>query len=307
MDLHPTTVVEYESPDGEVFILAGPRAGNYGTYFGKGEVSGLFDPVVKVHVQDIGTLPGARPGGKPKYLHRELQFNVETLNEEGNSSWLRRDSMWRKAWSFTRPGKLRVITQESGVRELTVYLFEQPEIDFSTDPKMRAVVTTTMHIIAYDPFWYEDPIQFDLETITDTTTSGTEDLVFDVHPGDGLSGGLNPTDRPIDLTWALEGTGKYTIPDYSFTNPDLEDRRITLPELLVEDGNLIATSSRRVEQFSTENNTPFWNRMNGVRLLHKVPEYTEACEFTVTATKTPPGRTVSLFLERPWSRPWGLE
>lgn len=306
MDIRPTTVIEYESPDGEVFILAGPRAGNLGVTFAKGELSGFFDPPAKVHVQDIGSAPGSRPGGH-KYLHREMTFAVDIVNESGSKSWLRRDSMWRKAWSFDKSGILRVVTQESGTRELRVCLFEQPEIEMETDPNMRSVNTAVMHVIAYDPFWYEEEVQFDLQTLTDTTASGTEDLTFSVSPSDGVSGGLNPTDRPINLTWVLEGTGKYTIPDYSFEKPELANRRIVLPELVLADGNLTATSSRSVEQFSTTGNTPFWARMNSVRLLHRVPEYTEARDFTVTASKTPPDRTVSLFLERPWSRPWGLE
>lgn len=306
MDLQPTTVVEYEAPDGLTFILAGPRAGNLGVYLGKGDFSGFFDAPVKNHIQSIGSAPGARPGGT-KYLHRELVFPVEIVNEAGSKSWLRRDSMWRKSWSFKKPGILRCITRDSGPRELKVYLMESPEIDFSTDPNMNSINTCIMHAVAYDPFWYEEDIQFDLLTTTNTSTSGSENLTFSVNPEDGKSGGLNPTDRDIVVTWALEGTGKYTIPDYSFDKPGLATRRIVLPMIEVGDGNLIATSSKMVEQFSTSNNTPFWNRMGGVRMLHKIPAYTEAKDFVVTATKTPVGRKVSLFLERPWSRPWGLE
>ncbi|QKT07940.1 hypothetical protein HUN08_12640 [Gordonia sp. X0973] len=307
MDIKPTTVIEYESPDGDVFCLAGPRAGNRGVWLGKGDISGFFDAPTKTHIQEVGTAPGAQLGGT-KYLHREITFNVDILNEKGANDWLTRESRWRKAWSFTKPGILRVITLESGIRELAAYLFEQPEIDFSTDPNMKGINTSTMHVVAYDPFWYEESIEFDLTTQTDTTASGSEDLVFDIHPLDGKSGGLNPTDRPIDLTWVLEGTGKYTIPDYSFEKPALANRRIVLPEIVLADGDVVATSSKRNgPQFSATGGTPYVYRMNGVRLLNKVPEYTDAREFTVTATKTPPGRKVSLFLERPWSRPWGLE
>lgn len=306
MDLNPTTVVEYESPDGEVFILAGPYAGNLGVTLARGEITGWFDLPAKTHIQDIGSIPGARPGGV-KFAHRLIVFGVDIVNENGGNTWLRRDSMWRKGWSYTKPGKLRVTTKESGTRTLYVYLYEAPEIPMEIDPSMRAVNICKMSVIAYDPFWYEDPIQFDLETLTNTVSSGTEDLTFVIGPNDGKSGGLNPTDRPIDLTWVLEGTGKYTLPDYSFTDASMATRRITLPELLITDGDLVGTSSKKVEQFSTTNNTPFWARMNGVRLINKVPEYTESKSFVVTATKTPPGRTVSLFLERPWSRPWGLE
>lgn len=306
MDINPTTVIEYEGHDGEIFTLAGPRAGNKGIWLGRGEVSGLLDPPVKVFDESVGSFAGSRFGGF-RVQRRDVVFAVEVVNESGSKSWIRRDSSWRKAWAYDKPGKLYVTTKESGTRWLRVYLAEPMETKTEIDPNMVEINRTVMHVVAYDPWWYEDDIEFSAETQTDTTVSGTEDITFSISPQDGKSGGLNPTDQKINLTWALEAPGKYIVPDYDFEDPSEAARRISLPEILVSDGDVVATSDRRVEQVSSENNTPIYARMNGVRFLHKVPPYTEAKDFVVTASKTPPGHTVSLFLERPWSRAWGLE
>lgn len=306
MDIKPTTIIEYEGWDGELYRIAGPGAGNQGVYLAPGEVTGLLDPPVKVIDESVGSFAGSR------YVthmvqRRDLVFAVDILNDQGSKSWLRRESQWRKSWSYNKPGKLSVTTKESGTRTLTVFLAEPPETAMPTDPNMNGANITVMSAVAYDPWWYEEPIEISAETAVDTTVTGTEDLVFDVHPGDGVSGGLNPCDIPIDVQWALEGTGKYVVPDYDFEGGDQANRRISLPDLVPADGDLFITSSRRVEQCSTENDTPYWNRMNGVRFLHKIPEWTESKTFTVTASKTPPGRKVTLFLERPWSRAWGMD
>lgn len=306
MEINPTTVIEYEGWDGEVYTLAGPRAGNKGVYLGTGAVTGLLDPPIKAFDESVGSFAGTRYAGY-KVGRRDVTFAVEILNEQGSKSWLRRESAWRKSWSFDKPGILRVTTKESGTRFITCFLAEVPTTEMVTDPTMQEIVRSEMAVVAYDPWWYEEPIQFDLQTQTDTTTSGTEDLVFSISPADGKSGGLNPCDQSINLTWALEAPGKYIVPDYDFEDPEYANRRISMPEILTTDGDVIATSNRRVEQVSSANNTPIYARMNGVRFLNKVPPYTESHDFVVTVSKTPPGHTVSLFLERPWSRAWGLE
>lgn len=306
MDIQPTTIIEYEGWDGEVYRLAGPGAGNAGVYLAAGEVSGLLDPPVKVVDESVGSFAGSRYVSH-QVQRRDLVFGVEIVNDNGSKSWLRRESQWRKSWSYTKPGKFSVTTKESGTRTLTVYLSEAPETVMETDPNMSTMNRTIMSVVAYDPWWYEEAVEIPRVTVTDTTTSGTEDLTFEVTASDGVSGGLNPCDIPIDLEWALEGTGKYVVPDYDLEGGPLATRRISLPEVVAADGGLFVTTSKRVEQCSTDNNTPYWNRMNGVRFLHKVPEYTESATFTVTVSKTPPGRKVTLFLPRPWSRAWGLE
>ena len=306
MDLSPTTVIEYEGPDGDIFTLSGPRAGDQGVYLAKGEVTGLLDPPVRVIDEQVGSFAGSRYVGT-QVERRELVFGVEILNEQGSKSWLKRESLWRKSWSFDRPGKLSVTTKDSGTRYLHVQLLEPPETEMDTDPNMRSVNRSVMTVVAYDPWWYEEPVEIPLTTQLGTTTSGSEELTFSVSPEDMVSGGLNPTDRPIDIVWALEAPGKYTVPDYDLEGGPLATRRIALPSLTNEDGDLRITTSRRVEQTSTRNNTPYWARMNGVRFLHKIPAYTEAHDFVVTVEGAPAGHRVSLILERPWSRAWGLE
>lgn len=258
------TVVELEGVNGEWFTLAGSRAGDKGVYLATG-VSGLFDPPVKAVYEEPGNYPGARYLSH-RILRRDLIFAVHILHDGGNKSWLSRDSEWRKAWAFDRDAKLYVTTPESGTRYLKVRLFESPEVDTETDPTGRTINTVKMVTVAGDPFWYQDDVVYTATTQTDTSFNPTylpwpwpepsipkETLTITVDPEDG-KGGLNPTDQYIFPIWTVPGSAYapaepyvpglpwlgapksraaiWTLPDYSFEEPEQADRRIKLPGLI---------------------------------------------------------------------------
>src|SRR5690606_3791764 len=283
-----------------MFTLAGPGAGSEGVYLATG-VTGLYDPPVKVVYEEPGNYPGAR------YLHhrilrRDVVFGVEILNDV-HGSWLSRDSYWRKAWAYDRDSKLYITTPDSGTRHLKLRLGEQPDISLERDPRGNSINRAGMVCIAGDPFWYEPDKEFFVETLTDTTGGGTETLYITV---DASHGGLNPTDQYIWPRWIVPAPGKPTIPDYSFEDPELANRRIIMPTLLTGEDATIDTDPR-VEQVTAANGAPLWARMNGVRFRHPIPPYTESKTFELTVTGYPPGEVFTLMLPRPWSRPWGLE
>lgn len=417
------TEVWLEGVDGSEWILAGPRAGAQGVHLGTG-VQGLYDAPVQVVDQDHGTFPGAHYVGH-KFLKRELVFGVEILHDgAGPKSWMTRDSAWRKAWAYDKPATMYVRTQY-GTRYLKVWLSEQPEVEMETDPNENTINRCVMTVVAYDPFWYEEPQQFDLYTQLDTTLSGSENLVFDIQ-SDGPGTGVNPTDLDICPQWALQhnpsGNVVYTIPDYSFERGESTDvwtatnpattvphatwttlksftaagtgplnfeidhkwgnhllhlvpetrglrltvngtevakqtqsyttgswnttwktsiqvqqgdvvalqayaegtvytaprtvtilsaaaesaRRIVMTPITPADGDVFVDTDRRTEQVTSRNKTPIWARMNGVRWKNKIPAWTESMRFVVTVSGAPVGTQVTLFLPRPWSRPWGL-
>lgn len=264
------TVVELEGVNGERFTLTGPNAGDRGVYLGTG-VKGIYDPPVKVVVEEPGNYPGARYLNH-RILRRDVVFGVEILHDSkkvggpGPNSWLSRDSEWRKAWAFDRDCKLYVTTEDSGTRYLKLRLFESPEVSTHTDPKLNTINRVAMVCIAYDPFWYEDDVVYEAVTQTDTRFDATDfDFPFDwddlpketltitVDPSDGRFG-LNPTDQAVFLKWTVPGSTEapaepyipgipwlgapqssqtlWALPDYSFEDEEQANRRIRLPGLI---------------------------------------------------------------------------
>ena len=256
------TIVELEGVNGEWFTIAGDNAGDRGVWLATG-VSGLFDPPVKASYEEPGNYPGARYLSH-RVLRRDLIFAVHIMSD-GGETWLSRDSEWRKAWAFDRDCKLYVTTEGSGTRWLKVRLFESPEVDTETDPNGRTLTTVKMVTVAGDPFWYEDDVVYTATTKTDTSFDPavlpwpwpqnipSETLKITVDPDDG-KGGLNPTDQYIFPKWTVPGSSHapsqpyvpgvpwlgaptsrgtvWTLPDYSFEDPDKANRRVKLPPLI---------------------------------------------------------------------------
>lgn len=337
-----TTLVELEGVNGEWFTLAGPGEGDRGVYLGTG-VTGLHDPPVKVVYEEPGNYPGARYLNH-RILRRDIVFGVEILNDAkvGERSWLSRDSEWRKAWAFDRDCKLHITTPDSGHRYLKLRLGESPDVSYFTDPNGLTLNHAAMVCIAGDVFWYEDDVVYSVKTKKDTTFKPKliegdkywdklpkETLTITVDPSDGF-GGLNPTDQYIFPKWTVPGSlskipnfpwpfpdgiaipwdrapfTQFVIPDYSFEDPALADRRLRTPGLIYGE-NCVIDTDPRVEQFSSESGSQVWARTNGVRFRHPIPPWTEKKTFTIDVAGCPKGQIITLRLPRPWSRPWGLE
>ena len=98
----------------------------------------------------------------------------------------------------------------------------------------------------------------------------------------------------------------FLVPDYSFEDDEYADRRIKTPGLVYGE-NAVVNTDRRREQISAENGAPLWARMNAVRFLHMIPEWTPTAHFKVRASGCEPGQRVELRIPRPWTRPWGME
>lgn len=258
------TVVELEGANGEWFNLTD---GDRGVFLAT-DPEGLFDPPVKVVYEEPGNYPGARYLNH-RILRRDITFAVEILHGgSGSSSWLSRDSEWRKAWAFDRDCKLYITTPESGTRHLKLRLGESPEVNMRTDPRMGRINRVAMVCIAGDPFWYENDIICEAYTLEDTTFDPnplpwpwpkaelpSEDITISVFPGDEYnSGGLNPTDNYVFPKWILPASTEkpaepyipslpwlgapnspaaiWTVPDYSFEDDEQSTRRVQLPGLI---------------------------------------------------------------------------
>ncbi|QTF81451.1 minor tail protein [Mycobacterium phage TarsusIV] len=332
------TLVELEGVNGEFFNLT---TGDQGVFLATDVEGCFYDPPVKVVIEEPGNYPGARYLSH-RILKRDIVFGVQILNDAktGPKSWLSRDSEWRKAWAFNRVCKLYVTTPDSGTRYLYLSLFESPKVEMKTDPRGNSINLTVMNCIAYDPFWYEDDKVFEAKTKTDTRfdpSFWTPPWPWEELPKETLrikvgreQGGLNPTNNYIAPKWTVPGSTEkvpnfpwpfppntpipwetapftqFIIPDYSFEDPEFENRRLKLPGLIYGE-NCVIDTDRREEQISSESGSEVWARMNGVRFRNMIPPYTEEREFVIDASGCAPGQVVSLRLPRPWTRCWGLE
>lgn len=259
-----TAVVELEGVNGEWFNLT---TGDRGVFLATDIKGAFFDPPVKAVYEEPGNYPGARYLNH-RVLRRDVTFGVEILNDapSGSKSWLSRDSEWRKAWAFDRDSTLHVTTRQSGTRRLKLRLLESPEVDMRYDPQMNAVNRTVMVCVAGDPFWYEDDVVYSAVTQQNTTFDPnplpwpwpqqqipSETITISVDPSDG-KGGLNPTDQYIFPKWTVPGSTQapaepyvpglpwlgapnspatiWTLPDYSFEDEELANRRLRLPGLI---------------------------------------------------------------------------
>ena len=250
------TIVELEDINGYWWTLAGPQAGDRGVYLGVG-VSGLMDAPVKVVYETPGNWPGSRYLNH-RVLQRDLVFAVEIMDACGES-WLQRDSAWRKAWSYTQDCKLYVTTDD-GRRYLKLRLFEAPEVLTDTDPNIHGINRVGMTCVAGDPFWWEDDHVVSQVTTTDTRFDPAAfgwPLPYDRLPKETITldvPDVNPTDQTIWLKWSVPGSEEapaqpyvpgvpwlgapksrqlvWTVPDYSFTDPNKADRRVRLPGLI---------------------------------------------------------------------------
>lgn len=256
--MNSDTVVELVGVNGERFNLT---TGDRGVYLATDVKGAFYDPPVKCVYEEPGNYPGARYLNH-RVLRRDIVFGVEILNDApvGGNSWLSRDSEWRKAWAFDRDCTLYVTTADSGTRYLKLRLLESPNVDMMYDPRQNPVNRTVMVCVAGDPFWYEDDVVYSAVTQTNTSfdpnplpwpwpksTLPKETLTISVPV-------CNPTDQYIFPKWTIPGSTYapaepyvpgmpwlgapksratiWTVPDYSFEEPELANRRVTMPGLI---------------------------------------------------------------------------
>lgn len=331
---HDDTVVELEGVNGEWFTWAGPNAGDRGQYLGTG-VQGLYDPPVKVVYEEPGNYPGARYLSD-RILRRDITLAVLILADRSDP-WAGRDSALRQALSFKKDAYLHVTTPESGHRKLKVRLGAALDVDLDTDPHLGLCLVVKVHLIAGDPFWWEDDKVHFAKTKKDTRFQPTIiDGIFpqfNTLPQETLKITVpvcNPTDQYIWPKWTVPGSKEqiptlpwpfppgvaipwdkapYTqwiIPDNSFEDPEQANRKLQLPGLIIGEDCVIDTDPR-VEQITSASGSQVWSRMNGVRFRYPIPPYTREKTFEITVAGCAPGQIVTLRLPRPWSRPWGLE
>lgn len=265
------TVVELEGVNGEWFTLAGPNEGDRGVYLGTG-VKGLYDPPVKVVYEEPGNYPGARylnhrilrrditfgveilnDRGSNSWLSRDSEWRKAWAFDRDCKLYITTEESGRRYL------KIRLLESPD------VSLFNDPKKKSVNQVVMTCVAGDPFWYeddVVYSAVTEEDTT-FDPNPLPwpwPQPLLPTETLTIKVDPTDGdldslgRRGGLNPTDQPIFMRWSVPGSTLppalpyvpglpwlgapnspatiWTLPDYSFDDPEKANRRLRLPGLI---------------------------------------------------------------------------
>ena len=275
--------VEVEGVDGSIWHLYGHREGEEGVHLGM-EPDGLVDSPVRTLWTQTASGRGATAAGV-RWEPRDLVFTA-LVGDRPDLNWQVVDSAWRRAWSYEEETIIRVTTSWSGTRELRCQLFEAPQVGVELDPNVNGFAQVIMTVRAANPFWKSLPEQQTVEA----SGSSPKYVVMD-----------NPTDTPCFAKWVSTAGSRWTIPDFDFKG---SYRTITLPSVFT--GSNVVVDTDPLEETITISGWPnAWSEMRGVDFLNHVPPHTPPTNVQVSFSGL--GGTLTLVLERMWTRPWGLE
>ncbi|MGW8936188.1 hypothetical protein [Gordonia terrae] len=288
--------------------VAGPLAGRQGAIIAEEQVDGIYDAPIKQEWSEDAD----QAGGTWEHTTwgiREILLGFHLFEDDYPGPDGRLESNFRNAFAMHRDqwdpnfrhARLVCRTELSGVRMLTVQMYEAPETDLGMDPLDEQYFNVKYKLRAANPMWMGK------EHVEPFERSGTS--------GSGTILVSNPTDQPMRITWKLT-RGTWTIPDPSWVGPPnarvpggaFGDRTIPLPTITSADGGVTITRERKGLHATTANGTNFVGRMAGNWVKHEIPPWTQPTELPISYTGAPSGGArAELIQPRPWSRPWGLE
>ncbi|MFI9508431.1 phage tail protein [Nocardia sp. NPDC052566] len=281
--------------DGSVWTIAGQGRGREGVELATAP-SGLYDAPVTTIWNQSAFQVGSSFGGY-RTNKRDVVFAVNVFEAAGQS-WESVDSAWRKAWAYDRDSIL-TITTDFGTRSLRLRMSEQPDFKPDKDPHLKSMGKVVMTCVAGNPWWVESDVTGTWTSTIDTTGAGKSQS--------GTITIANPTDQPMWLKWVCSAPGKWTLPDFSWGDPERDKARvITLPTTTAGQDLTVDTDPME-EMIVAANSAQIWALMNGASFLYPVPAYTSATQVPVTVAGAPAGASVMVVQPRNWSRPWGLQ
>lgn len=289
--------------------LAGTNMGRQGVIITDEQVDGIYDaPITQEWSEDADEIGGTWE--HTAYGIREMLLGFHVFEDDfPNLEAGRLESNFRLAFAMHRDAwdknfqhaRLVVKTKLSGIRMLTVQMYEVPDVELGDDPLADEYFNIVYKLRAGNPMWMGKPRTTFFET---TGTSGSGQIEVS-----------NPTDQPMRITWKLT-RGKWTIPDPSWEGEPNKrvpagaqaNRTIPLPKVLDTDGGVTISRDRKGLHAKTATGANFLGRMNGNWVQHEIPPYTPRTMLPISVTEAPSGGArAELVQPRAWSRPWGLE
>lgn len=279
--------IEIEGIDGQIFHVHGRHAGVEGIALGPNP-AGMIDVPVTTRWTQTADGEGATPNGvrfEPTDL--ELVFHARETEHDPVPIV---DARFRRAWDYERDSIVRVRTpDQSGTRELRCRLRETPAKQDKFDMHHTRYTETRLSVRAPYPFWRGEP---EVQPVRATGTSGTAMLTV-----------WNPTDRPIRPRWVLQPGCRWVVPDFDFAGGT---RTIGMPASYATHEVSIDTHPAR-QMIRIEGWLNAQEAMGGVLFDHEIPPHTDPTEIPVAWTHNTGEPVAALFMDRHWTRPWGME
>lgn len=303
------TVIEYESPDGEWFTLAGPKCGDRGVIL-TSPIEDFYDVGIETIYNATAFGKGERYGGF-KYPARRMSFSVD-ISDYNGVDWESNDSAWGQAWFPDRPGKLWFTTPRSR-RWITVAQAREMKFTPPFDPQQTQGEGVVMSIIAGDPFYYSDPIQLKFKSTISTLAADASSPTGYKTQG-GYIRGYNQSHLAVFPQWRVQAPGIVTLPDYSFgddreNRPDEDAGRLIEMAETISNEHLLVNTDRSAwgGMYNTALRTPYYIRMGMRQFCYPFPAKLQPTDLYVEVSKAPAGIEIELYLEQPWGRPWGMQ
>lgn len=293
--------------DGPEIHLSGPSAGAEGIRLGRGQVQGLYHAPVDTEWKRARRQRGGSFAGL-EHPAADMQLGFRTYAIEGQS-WQETYDLLRSCFTYhldpwwPDDSLAQIcVESESGLRTLSVQMFEEPSFAPDTIPDVQQYGNVFYKLRAGQSFW---------ESATDVTWWETEDAA-----GVGTIEVSNPTDVEMYQTWVLT-PGTWTIPDVSWSGPPRNrvpggayaSRTITLQPVTTAMGTLtIQLDPMRVMMQDAAGTNVMGAVGGGYYLMHTIPPHTPPTQLPISVTDAPTGGArAELHQPRLWSNCYGGE
>ena len=299
------TRIEIIGQNDEYLCVHGDGAGDRGVYLAEGQVAGIYDSPEKQVWKSGSRQIGSRQVNR-KILARDMDLGfickeTQTHTAEENESYLVQAigyglDQWDDDAKYAR---MRVTTDISGVRDLDIVQYEEPDLSPRQDPIMHQMLNPVLKLRSGNPDWYEPDVISSQTWVED----GWKEVVVE-----------NPTPRPMLHKW-IATEGRWTIPDFSwrgskghrFPGREHVDRYVTAPLITPADGGMVIDIDLSELMARSANDTNILARFGGQFFKYAIPPYTQRTVLPVYCSDVPDsGAMIQLVQPRRWPRPWGL-
>ena len=218
--------MRWESPDGSVWSLTGPRAAGVRMRPG---VRGLTEPPREQYIDETAGVEGGRYRGS-RAVVREVFWPISVWKDTDTVGWLEYDSAWWRSLDPDVPGRWVVTHPDGTERHLLCRFADDGDPGWESAPGMRAWARYGVRMIAVDPYWRGATITRSWSgAVTEGETFvGAGGPPFTISEGSTLATAevTNPGDITTHLQW--------WVSDVDGADLSVGDRTIEVPAVAAD-------------------------------------------------------------------------
>lgn len=248
---------------------------------------------------------GSTPSMFPRVDERILDIRLGT---QGNTQ-LEWEMIEQQLWSILRMDQdciLRIYSEISRPRELTVRLDRKPKDVMQYDPSAQNLMIWDITLVACDPYWYSEILT---STWTNTGHTGSGFLTY-ANPGD-VECWVQIASAQFDVgttqTWTLpDGIAVYPPGTRNALGASIagQPMTVTLPPLAAGNEFLVDTYPN-ARMLSVRTGNQAWALMNGVFFVNSIPPNTPPTQVPVSVSGGDGNSSVTAYMTIRWDRPYG--